>query len=254
MKTSRREIIKTMFREKGEVKLKELEERFPDCSSMTLRRDIKFLEDQGLVKRTRGGAVALGSLMIITEDAYHMRAIQNTVRKHDIAKHAIPLFEKGQSIFIDAGTTMMFFVREMPDETCNILTSGLNIALELTKKDHPMVSIIGGQVDRHTIAASGVDSAEYYVAQFDIDTAFIASSGFTFENGLSCGTYTECGIKREVVKKAKRTILLMDSTKFGKDMPFSFGMPSDIDIIITDDGIDASYAKRIKELGIQLLT
>ena len=86
MKADRREEIKTIFRTKGEIKLKELEERFPDCSSMTLRRDIKYLEEQGLVRRTRGGAVAMSNIMLVTEDDYQKRAMYNTKRKSRLPK------------------------------------------------------------------------------------------------------------------------------------------------------------------------
>ena len=114
VKADRREEIKTIFRTKGEIKLKELEERFPDCSSMTLRRDIKYLEEQGLVRRTRGGAVAMSNIMLVTEDDYQKRAMYNTKKKIEIAKKAVKIFQRGCSIYVDAGSTMMFLAREIP--------------------------------------------------------------------------------------------------------------------------------------------
>lgn len=252
MKDERREIIKAMFRTKGEVKLKELEERFPDCSSMTLRRDIKGLEDQGLVKRTRGGAVAMSNLMLITEDAYHKRAMLNTDKKMEISKKAAGLFEQGCSIFIDAGSTMMFLAREIPDEYGSIITPGVNTALELMKKRNPIITLIGGQLNKSSLSAAGVNSAEF-ISSINIDIAYMASSGCTFESGFTCGTYTECGIKKEVIRRARRKIVLMDSSKFGKNMPFTFAQFEDIDILVTDGQADSQMAQGIRDCGIKLM-
>ena len=124
--------------------LKELEVTFPDCSSMTLRRDLKYLEDTGYVKRTRGGAVALSRLSMSAEDQYSRRALDNTSAKKEIAKKAAKYIESGRSLYLDSGTTLMLFAKEIPDDYFSILTSGPNIALELIKSAKPNVTIIGG--------------------------------------------------------------------------------------------------------------
>ena len=161
MNTERREEIKELLRERGEVKLKDLEQHFPNCSSMTLRRDLKFLEDNGYVKRTRGGAVAMSRLSIAAEDIYSERALENVAEKYVIAKKALQFIERGRSIYVDAGTTMMLFTREMEDEYLSIMTSGVNIAMELIKKQKPSVTLIGGQVNRSTISVSGINSCNF---------------------------------------------------------------------------------------------
>jgi len=252
MKEERREIIKNMFRTKGEVKLKELEERFPNCSSMTLRRDIISLEEEGLVKRTRGGAVAMHNLMIVTEVAYHKRAAANVSAKEEIAAKAAKLFEQGCSLFIDAGSTMMYLAEQLPDEYCSITTSGVNVSLELMKKQYPIITLLGGQLNKSSLSVAGVNSTEY-LTQINIDIAFMASSGCTTESGFTCGTYTECGIKKAVIKCARKKIVLMDSTKFGKNMPFTFANFDEVDTVITDSGIDPEMAKCIRDSGIELL-
>ena len=252
VKADRREEIKTIFRTKGEIKLKELEERFPDCSSMTLRRDIKYLEEQGLVRRTRGGAVAMSNIMLVTEDDYQKRAMYNTKKKIEIAKKAVKIFQRGCSIYVDAGSTMMFLAREIPDEYCSIVTSGVNIAMELMKKSVPIITLIGGELNRNTMTVAGVESAQY-ISSINIDNDFMATSGFTQNSGMTCGTYTECGIKREVLKRARKKVVMMDSTKYGKNMPVTFANLEDIDIFVTDDDICEEAAKLITDSGAVLL-
>jgi len=252
MKNERREEIKNIFRTQGEIKLRELEERFPDCSSMTLRRDIKALEEQGLVRRTRGGAVAMSNIMLVTEDNYQKRAVRNTKKKMEIAKKAATLFQIGRSIYVDAGSTMMVFCREFPDEYCSILTPGINVAMELMKKNIPIVTMIGGETNRNTMSVAGIDSARF-IESFNIDIAFMSTSGFTGDGKVTCGTYTECGIKREVMRRARSKVLMMDSMKYGRNMPFTFAELSDFDIIVSDDELCAEAVELVKNSGAKLL-
>ncbi len=252
MNSERREEIKELLRARGEVKLKDLETNFPNCSSMTLRRDLKYLEDNGFVKRTRGGAVAMSRLSIAAEDIYSERALENVAQKYIIAKKAQQFIERGRSIYIDAGTTMMLFTREMEDEYLSIMTSGVNIAMELIKKQKPSVTLIGGQVNRSTISVSGVNSAAF-IREVNIDIAFVAASGFSMENGFTSGTYTECEIKKEVISRARQTIVLMDSKKIDKIMAFTFAHMEDIDTLISDGELSGEIVKEAERKGVEII-
>lgn len=252
MKSERREAIKELLRTRGEVKLKDLEQTFTDCSSMTLRRDLKYLEDNGYVKRTRGGAVAMSRLSPAAEDLYSERTLENIAEKYQIAKKAQQFVEKGCSIYIDSGTTMMLFTREMEDVHLSVLTSGVNIAMELIKKQKPQVTLIGGQLNRSTISVSGVSSAAM-IREVNIDTAFIAASGYSPDNGFTSGMYTECEIKKEVLKKARKKIVLMDSLKVNRIMTFTFAGMQDIDVLITDGGLPDEVMQRAFECGVEVL-
>lgn len=236
MNTQRREAIKDILNTKGEVLLKELEQIFPDCSTMTLRRDLKFLEDNGFVKRIRGGAVALSRLSMSAEDVYSFRALDNIASKDLIAKKASQYIENGRSLYLDSGTTIMQFAKIVPDDYITIITSGPNIALELIKKARPSVTLIGGQLNRNTISLSGA-SANVILSSVNIDIAFMASSGFSLQNGFTSGTYSECELKKDVLRRAAKVIVLMDSTKVGKSLPYTFGTFEDIDILISDDNL-----------------
>jgi DeoR/GlpR family transcriptional regulator of sugar metabolism len=252
MNSERKEAIMEILRQKGEVKLKELEANFPNCSSMTLRRDLKYLEDNGFIKRTRGGAVAMSRLSIAAEDIYSERTLENVAQKYAIAKKAQQFIERGRSIYLDAGTTMMLFTREMKDEYLSIMTSGVNIAMELIKKQKPSVTLIGGQINRNTIAVSGVNSSTF-IREVNIDIAFMASSGFSMENGFTSGTYTECEIKKEVINRARRIIMLMDSRKVDKIMPFTFATMEDIDVLISDGELDEDTTREAQRKDVTLL-
>ncbi len=252
MNTLRRDTIKDILNTKGEVFLKDLEEMFPDCSSMTLRRDLKQLEEDGFVKRTRGGAVALSRLSMSAEDIYSRRALENTALKTLIAKKAVAYIESGRSLYLDSGTTLMMFAKQIPDEYISLLTSGPNIALEVLKKAKPNVMLVGGQLSRNTISISGPNAASF-LTSINIDTAFMASSGFSLQNGFTSGTYSECELKQEVLRRAAKVIMLMDSTKVGKSMPYTFGNLNDIDILISDDNLPQEIRAAAQDAGVTVV-
>lgn len=237
---------------KGEVYLKDLEELFPDCSSMTLRRDLKYFEENGYVKRTRGGAVALSMLSMTAEDVYSRRALENTAAKSLIARKALSYIEGGRSFYLDSGTTLMLFAKEIPDDYFSILTSGPNIALELIKKSKPNVMMIGGQLNRNTISVSGANATSF-LSGVNIDTAFMAASGFSLQNGFTSGTYSECELKQEVLKRASSVIMLMDSTKIGKSLPYTFGSLRDIDVLVADDNMPEDLKTAAAENGVTVI-
>ncbi len=252
MNTQRRDAIMDLLNTKGEVYLKDLEDLFPECSSMTLRRDLKYFEENGYVKRTRGGAVALSMLSMAAEDVYSRRALENTSAKSVIARKALSYIEGGRSLYLDSGTTLMLFAKEIPDDYISILTSGPNIALELIKKSKPNVMLIGGQLNRNTISVSGANATSF-LSGVNIDTAFMAASGFSLQNGFTSGTYSECELKQEVLKRASSVIMLMDSSKIGKSLPYTFGSLSDIDVLVADDDLPEELKAAAAESGVTVI-
>ncbi|OQB13265.1 MAG: HTH-type transcriptional repressor GlcR [Firmicutes bacterium ADurb.Bin193] len=237
-------LIRQHIQEKGEVKLSELEVFFEGVSSMTLRRDLKKLEESGDVVLTRGGAKSISHLSRIKEELYSKRSSENTAEKYAIAKKALEYVEEGRSIFIDSGTTVMYLARLIENQKLFITTSAPNVALECAKDQNAVINLIGGNLNRDNLSLSGI-TALNFLDNINIDTAFIASSGFSFKNGFTCGDYSEGEIKKKVIEKASRTIVLMDNTKFGKNLPFTFAKLSDVDLVITDDGVSEEIKKKL---------
>lgn len=217
----------------GEVKLKELEKIFPDVSSMTLRRDLAQLEKQGLVLRVRSGAVSVDSIKGSKEVRYNLRAEENIEAKEIVAKKAVELIEQGRSLYLDSGSTIMCLAEILPNEHLSILTSGPNIGIEVAKKTNPSIMLIGGQLNRNNISVSGMGAIEF-VKLVNIDVAFMATSGFSLEAGLTSGDYNECELKKYVIQKAKKVVVLMDSSKINKNMPYTFAGLKEIDVLVTD--------------------
>ena len=254
MNNERQHKILTLLEKKGEIVLKELQDVFPGVSAMTLRRDLIRFEHEGLLVRTYGGAISVKKLPGGTgdEDPYDMRASENIEAKMEIARKSAPLVEKGRSIYIDAGSTTMCLAEVVPDNNYSFVTSGINIGLNLIKKQKVSVITLGGLVNRKTLSVSGPNAIAFF-DNINIDLAFMSSSGFSIENGFTISNMYECDLKRKVIQKAKKVIMLMDSSKINKNLPVTFATLEDVDILVTEQNVPREIEEEAQKHGVQLL-
>lgn len=248
----RREEIRQYIESKGEVSLAELQELFSDCSSMTLRRDLIRLEEEGVLKRIRGGAIALNRVVTGAEGLYSMRVLENVKAKMHIAQKAVEYIKDAHSIYMDSGSTIMYVAKVLPETFAPILTSGANIALELIKNPRATVTLLGGQLNHNTLSLSG-GLAMQGIDVYNIDVAVMGSSGFTLETGFTSGTFTENELKRKVLRKARKAIMLMDRSKIGRSMPQTFAMLQDVDVLILDGKPDDAIVGACEANEVELI-
>lgn len=250
----RQQQILNLLEQKGEVRLQELAEFVPNVSSMTLRRDLISLENEGHLIRTIGGAVSAKKIGSTSgeEDAYARRASEHIEAKLIIAEKALPLVETGRSIYFDAGSTTMCLAKLLPDENYSILTSSANIALELVKKLSPTVMVLGGLLNRNTLSMSGPGALDF-LDTVNIDIAFMSSSGFSVEHGFTVSNMYECELKKKVVSRAKKIILMIDSSKIGKTLPFTFAHLQNINTLIIEALNSESILSECRSRGIEIL-
>lgn len=252
MSDFRRETIKQFVNEKGDVQFKELEQLFPDISTMTIRRDLAQLEKEGAIIRTWGGVKAVSRVTQNIEDIFSLRVNENIQAKTIIAQKAVEFVEAGRSIFLDSGTTTMSLAKIIPDRYFSILTTAPNIALEIIKKSNPTVALVGGQLSKNNLSLSGINSINF-IKNFNIDIAFMTASGFSERNGFTIGNFDECELKKAVMRKAGKVILLMDVSKVDKNMPYTFASIKDIDILICDIKLNDSIQKLAEKHGVKVL-
>lgn len=234
----RRNRIFDIIEQKGEISIKELETLFPEYSSMTMRRDLDFLENEGKIVKIKGGAKSITHLsrnrmFNLSEDEYGHREFINAASKQIIAEKALSVLETDRSIFLDAGSTIMQMARKMPHERFFIITNGINVAMEISLNKHAIVNLVGGQISRNNLCVSGGGALDH-LKDINIDIAVLGVSCFSPEAGFSNGEFGQCEIKRLAAKKAKKTVVLMDSTKIGRSMPYTFCNIEDIDVLISE--------------------
>lgn len=216
----------------GEATVEDLVALCGGCSKMTIWRYLKQLEEEGAVRRIRGGAIS-NNVRGDMEGLYSQRMYENTEAKRRIASAALPYLDPHGSLFLDAGSTIMSLVKQLPNLRYAIVTSGTNIAIELSQRFDMSVTCVGGQISGVTLSLSG-PQAEAFVDSVNIDTAVLSTTGYSEKGGFSVGSYTESMLKRKVIQKAGRVILLMDRSKLGRTLPFTFAELEDIDVFICD--------------------
>ena len=248
----RQQKIHNLISQNGEAKLSELEMLFPDISTMTLRRDLEKLEILGDIVRTRAGAKSIAYLSRLNEAHYSERESESIAEKAFIAQAAHQYVTQGSTIFLDAGTTVTGLSRLLTNDKLFTITTAPNIALECAKNHDNSVFMTGGHLSAGNLSLSGVNALSF-LEHINIDIAFMAASGFTFTDGFTSGNFDECQIKKRVIEKAVKTIMLMDSSKFGKNHPFTFAVLQDIDLLITDNKLAHEDFARLRKAGVDVI-
>lgn len=252
MKVNRINVIKDLIEKNGKMSLEQLGERFPNVSSMTIRRDLLALEEAGVLIRIRGGAMSVQELSKKNEEQFTRRTAIQVAEKKQIAEKAVKVIEPGSSIFLDSGSTTLYFAKELPDLNYFISTNGLLIAQELVRKKMPTVTLFGGEVSRNNMATIGQTTFED-LERINIDTAVMAATAFTEDGGFCCGLFSESEIKRRVIERAKNVVMLLDTSKVGKIMPYTFAKLTDIDVLVTDGNFPAELREKIEKQGVRIL-
>lgn len=249
---TRRDRILDLIRKEGEVNFAKLKSTFPNVSDMTLRRDLEMLDQEKLIVRVHGGARSISTVIGFAEDVYSKRSIENSEQKTLIANKAISLIQPDMSIFLDSGSTTTTLAHVIPDVNCLIYTSGVTCALELARLTAANVHLTGGQLNFNSLSTYG----SYMVGQLEcvnFNIVFLGATGYSPSTGFTTGLYDESELKRMVMKKAQKIVVLMDSSKVGKILPYTFAKPGDIDMVISDGNLAPETIKQLQEKEVIVL-
>ncbi|MGW1412073.1 DeoR/GlpR family DNA-binding transcription regulator [Streptomyces sp. NPDC002403] len=213
----------------------------------TIRRDLRALEEQGLVRRTHGGAHAVESSGFETTLA--SRTTHNVPQKNRIATASADLLGEAETVFIDEGYTPQLIAAALPrDRTLTVVTASLSVAHTLTDAEKITVLLLGGRVRPATLAT--VDHwASRMLAGLVIDLAYIGANGISREHGLTTPDPAVSEVKAQAVRGSRRRVFAGLHTKFGVVSFCRFADVRDVESIVTDIGLSASEAQRYSLLG-----
>ncbi|MBB3676732.1 DeoR/GlpR family DNA-binding transcription regulator [Modestobacter versicolor] len=242
----RQEHILRAARTAGRVEVAELATEL-DVAPETIRKDLTALERGGVVRRVHGGAIPVERLGF--EPAVAARDVVLTAEKERIAKAAIAELPEDGAVLIDAGTTTARLADLMPgDRELTIVTNALPLASKLAAFPNLNVLLIGGRVRSRTLAS--VDAwAQQALAGLYVDVCLLATNGVSVERGLTTPDPTEAAVKAAMVKAARRVVLLADHSKVGHDHLARFADLDDVDLLITDSGLDERTAGELAAAG-----
>jgi DeoR family fructose operon transcriptional repressor len=246
----RQQEILRRARAHGRVDVMSLADEFV-VTSETIRRDLTVLERTGAVRRVYGGAVPVGRPPM--DPALSARDALMTTEKERIAKAALAEVPEEGAIIIDAGSTTGRLAEILPgDRELTVIVNSLPLATILTPRANLTVIILGGRIRRSTFATVD-DWLLQPLSQMYVDAAFMGTGGLSLERGLTTPDPGEASVKAAMMGAARRSILLADHMKVGNDSLARFGALADVDLLITESGLDDGAAAAIGLAGPRVL-
>ena len=246
----RRKEILSAINQHGEVFVEQLSEQF-EVSEVTIRKDLESLEKSNLLLRARGGAIKLQSGVGVDYRISEKHKL-NYHEKSLIGKHAAGLVENGDTIILDSGTTTLEMANHLPKELeATVITNALNIANVLSA--HPYVNVIvpGGSLRKNSLSLVG-PLAEKTMRSFHVDKAFLGIDGIDTRTGFYTPNIEEAHLNRIMIEIAEQVVLLADSSKFKrKSLNLVCGL-SDVQVLVTDEGIPSIDKKLLSDAGIRV--
>jgi DeoR family fructose operon transcriptional repressor len=244
----RYEIILEKLKLNGKVTVNELADQ-TGVSAMTIRRDLQRLEDQGLLQKVHGAAVPSESTA--KERAFSEKQTIQLLEKRMIAQVAIKLVKPGDTILMDAGTTvyeMAKMLKDIPGIT--VLTNDLHIAMELSSTNVKLY-YIGGEIEKDLGRSSGIKAFQF-LEDIHVDTAFIGVTAINKDMLLCSYSMENAKLKLAMMNCADRKVLLADKSKFETNAFAQFGPLSQMNVLITDKKLDDQERSYLEQHEIEL--
>ena len=242
--------ILELIEEHGKVEVGDLSRRLR-ISEVTVRKDLKELQACGLLRRARGGAVRAAT--VSADPSLRVKAALHAEEKRRIGAAAATLVADGESIILDSGTTTQQVARHLRDRRgLKAITNALNVAAELTGAGGVEVILLGGLL-RHDSGSLVGQFAEEMLKQLSVDKLFLAVDAFDLEFGLSTPNLDESHVNQAMVRAARETILVADSSKFGRRSLSRIVTLSEVGRVVTDRGLPEAARAGLRELGVELI-
>jgi DeoR/GlpR family transcriptional regulator of sugar metabolism len=224
-----------------------------NVSEDTIRRDLRDLADQGLLRRVHGGALPAAVPKTTTPINFHKRAAQSPAEKNSIAQAACKLIQSGQTVIFDGGTTALRVAELLPPQiNFTAITHSLPVAMILAQRPSIQLVMIGGTVASEYLSTKGaVTVAAYRQVRADVCVLSVASLHLTA--GLSVLDYEDAEVKRAMIAGSTQVICVASSQKLGSSAPFVVGPTTAIHDLITDSRADEQMIAAIKELGVRVV-
>lgn len=254
MKSKRQIEILDYINERGSSYVNELIDFF-EISKATLNRDLTELENEGYVRKIHGGVISKRTMLTFEPLQREKESIESE-HKVIIAREAIREIKDGSIIILDSGTTSLALAIEISQqnhfENLTIATNDLKVAMALADVDFIKLIVLGGQQRNGVYSLIGPMTAKA-LDSINADIFFFCIDALDFERGISNANFDEVGIKQQMLKSAKKTILLADHSKFNKWRLAKICDFSEIDKIITDSRVRETEIEILNELVSEII-
>jgi len=249
-KEERHELIMEMLIRQGSVLVSELVTTL-NVSAVTVRKDLTELEKSDKLYRSHGKAVLINPY--INNRSVSVKEKLATDEKHAIGREAARLITRDDSIVIASGTTVHALARNIqPIHKLTVVTASLPVSNILSQNDNIDIVQLGGLLRHSSLSVVGGDSARM-LQDCSFSKLYLGVDGIDFDYGITTTDMREANLNQQMIASAQKTIVLADSSKFGRR---GFARIADIDavdIIITDAGISPKLVRKVEDLGIELI-
>jgi DeoR family transcriptional regulator of aga operon len=245
----RHQFILNKLKAKGNVNVLNLYRELK-VSSVTIRKDLKLLEEKGLLFRTHGGATTHNPYTV--DRPVNEKEKLQASEKMKIGAMAAQSIVANDSIIIASGTTVLALAKNIqPKGNLTVVTSALNVALELMQ--HPAIEVLqlGGILRKSSSSVTG-PYAQSILSDFSCTKLFLGVDGIDLEFGLTTTSVMEAHLNRQMIAASQKVIVLTDSTKFGKRGFGKICGLENVDRIITDSGIPKHFTSHLEGMGIEV--
>jgi DeoR family transcriptional regulator of aga operon len=203
----------------------------------TVRRDLHALEQRGLVRRSRGGALA-GPATGEADIPYAVKRVRQTPAKAAIAAYAAQLVGPSEAVLLDSGSTTFQLARALRQRNdISVVTNDLNVAMCLAESPGIQLVVTGGILLESVYALVGPRTVAG-LRELHVDRAFLGADAIHHEDGITNVTFVEVEVKRAMIEAARKVVVLADATKFGHRALAPVCNLDATDLIVTDEGLD----------------
>lgn len=222
-----------------------------EASEATVRRDLEWLEQEGVLERTHGGAIL--SQRVVFEPGYQQRAQTNPEEKRSIGALAAALIEKDDIVFINSGTTTTQVIRHArADPSISIFTNNLSGALEVGEPGFQYY-IVGGEFQPRSNSLAGRFAMEN-LDQVYATKCILGVDGISARHGCTVPSNAESEVMRQMIKHTKgELIIVADHSKWGVVSNFQIAAIEQIGKLVTDAEFDRSAIELLEAHGVQIL-
>jgi len=244
----RRRRIARIVNGQGSCSIAELA-RMLNVSEMTIHRDLSVLESMGLLRKTRGGALAAEPYLVPVD--YQDRLRSSQAEKDAIGRAAAEFIRDGDTIILEASTTALSVARYCRKFT-NLLvyTNSPLVVVEMSQMPGVEVYCCGGLLSKRTMCLVGPD-AEQLFATIRPDKCFLGANGLTVEEGVTDPLPMEASIKRRMVEVSQEVFVVATHDKFGRVSSHISAPLQAIDVVVTDAGTSEEYIQALTEHGVR---
>lgn len=254
MKYDRHWKMKQLFLQKKSLTNKELCDAF-SISVETVRRDLAFLEKEGVIRRVYGGAIlTYDNIMPESMQEWNTRVTQHLRQKQQIAAELLHCIPDNSTIALDSGTSILEVAKLLHQKkNLSILTNSIHIAVELSSNTGHMVYFIGGMIKKNEMITAGFLSLDFLEYFSHIDLAIVSADGFSVAKGISDHSVEMGTLKAAMVEKADRVFAVMDSSKFASTAFYRVCGIDKLNLVATDAGAPAQMLEALRSTGIEVL-